>query len=180
MPMKNTATSYGWPAKAFHWLIGLTIIGLLGVGLWMEDLEPPFKYEIYGLHKATGIVVLALAALRLAWKGINPSVLLPEGLSRAKQLLAKVTHILLYVGMFAMPISGWAMSNAAGHSVSIYGLFTIPALVEKNKMIAGIAHEAHELIGYGLMALIGLHVLAAIYHHVILKDNVLKRMLPGG
>ena len=175
--LKNTRQKYGFVAKFFHWVIALMIISLLAVGLYMTGLKfSPEKFELYDLHKATGIVVLFLAVLRVFWrfKNIQPD---PVIMPKLQELGAKVGHVLLYVAMFVMPLSGWAMSSSAGYPVSVFGLWTMPPLVGKDKAFSELMSEIHEFSGYALIALIVVHAAAALHHHFIVKDETLKRML---
>lgn len=179
MCFRNTSETYGIISKAFHWVIAVLVIALLAVGLIMADMETnPDKIKLIGLHKEFGIVVLALAALRLGWKILDVSPLMPKSVGKLAVIGAKSVHFLLYVLMFAMPVSGWMMSSAAGFPVSVFGLFTMPNLVEPNKELRHDLSELHEIFAWGLISLISLHVLAALFHHFYYKDNVLTRMLP--
>ncbi len=180
MCFKNTLQTYGVIAKAFHWLMAIFIITLLAVGLIMADMEnSPDKFKLYGMHKAFGIIVLFLVVLRLGWKVLDVSPLLPASISKVAQLGAKVVHLGLYILMFAMPITGWLMSSAAGFPVSIFGLFTIPNLVAPDKEFGKNMNELHEALAWILIVLITLHVLAALLHHFYYRDNILRRMLPN-
>ncbi len=179
MALRNTTQSYGSLAKSLHWLVALLIIGMLAVSLWMVGLPlSPDKFKIYGLHKSVGITILSLAALRLFWKSINESPLLPATMNGLEKFLAKAAHAGLYVMMFAMPLTGWCMSSAAGISVSVFGLFTLPNLVAPDKELKHQFQELHELLAWALIAMIVLHAMAALLHHFYYKDNVLRRMLP--
>ncbi|MEZ5691498.1 MAG: cytochrome b [Rickettsiales bacterium] len=179
MCFKNTKESYGVIAKSFHWLMAVFIIILLAVGLIMADMEnTPDKFKLIGLHKSFGILVLLLAILRLGWKVLDVSPSLPDGMEKFVKLAAKVGHVLLYILMFTMPISGWLMSSAAGFPVSVFGLFVMPDLIGKDKEFAHYLHEIHELLAWALIGLIVVHVLAALFHHFYYKDDILRRMLP--
>lgn len=174
----NTQTDYGWPAKTLHWLIGLLIIGMLALGLTMGDFEGDTRFALYGIHKSIGAIILGLVVLRLLWRWTNYNPLLPEDFSPLGRLAARGGHFLLYVCMLAMPLSGWVLSNAAGYPVSVFGWFNLPAIVGKNHDLHELAEEVHEWVAYGLIALIIGHIAAALYHHFIRKDLVLRRMLP--
>lgn len=179
MPLKNNAENYGLLARLLHWGMAILIIGLLAVGLLMEELSAPLKYQIYGIHKALGIIVLALVIGRLAWRFYSPPPALPTTLSSLQRLASHTLHIALYIAMVVMPLSGWAMSSAGGHPVSLFGLVELPALVEKNKELGHLFNEVHELVAYALIAAIVLHISAALLHHFVFKDNILRRMLKG-
>lgn len=179
MQWRNTSENYGVVAKSFHWVIALLVIGLLGVGLYMESLDPsPLMFKLSFWHKSFGIAVLALVVLRVLWRVTNTH---PHSLPTHagwEKVLAKVTHGLLYLALFAMPLSGWIMSSAKGFSVNVFGWFTLPDLVGESDQIASIARSIHGYAGYTLIVLIGLHFAGAIKHHVIDKDSTLRRMLP--
>jgi cytochrome b561 len=178
--LKNTQNSYGAVAKSLHWLMAVMIVGMLVVGLIMTGMEnTPDKFKLYGLHKATGIVVLILALIRLSWKFANVSPLLPANLHRAEKNMAKLGHAGLYLLMIATPMTGWLMSSAAGYPVSVFGLFVMPDLIAPDKAMLEMFKERHELLAFGIIGLVGLHVCAALMHHFYYKNNVLKRMIKG-
>lgn len=180
MGMKNTKESYGCVAQAFHWGLALLLIGALGVGLYMSDLEPdPFKFKLYGLHKAVGVLILALAALRLAWRFMN---IVPPPLPHHKNwevILARVVHYALYGLMLAIPLSGWAMSSAGGHPVSFFGLFELPPLVGKDRELGEEIAEIHETLAWTLVGVAALHIAGALKHHFVDRDGIMRRMLPS-
>ena len=174
--MSGETEAYNLGARFFHWGIAFLILGLLVVGFFMVGLEPPFKFQVYGWHKALGMAVLALGILRIVWR---VSTSYPDHLSHYKiweKWLSKTVHAVLYLLIIGMPLSGWVMSSAGGYPVSFFGLFEFPAIVEKNKELGGLARQAHEYIAFGLIALVGLHILGALKHHVMDKDTTLKRM----
>jgi len=175
--IQNTESSYGWLAKLFHWLIALAIFALIFVGFTMSSMESsPDKFELYKMHKASGVVVLILVLLRLIWKYTNKTVEPPADLPSILKLAAKSGHFMLYVFMFLMPISGIMMSRFSGFDVSVFNLFIIPA-AEKNTQVAGIFHQIHAIGIWFFIVVIVLHIGAALYHHFIRKDNVLMRMI---
>ena len=179
MALRNDNMKYGSMAKCLHWLIGVMIIALIIVGLVLDEMEAsPDKLKLVGLHKSFGITVLSLAVIRIVWKLQNVSPLLPFHMSGLQKMAAKAGHALLYFFMFAMPLSGWAMSSAAGYSVSVFGWFTMPNLMEPDQELRKFFREAHELLAWGLIAVLAAHVGAALLHHIYYKDNVLLRMLP--
>lgn len=179
MGFKNTLEHYGMVAKALHWLMALLIICMLAIGLRMTGLENgPDKFWVYGLHKSFGMVVLALASMRLGWKVLNVAPTLPGTMGCVSKLAAKAAHGLLYLLMFAMPISGWVMSSSAGFSVSVFGWFVLPDLVAPDKEFSKDMATLHGVLAWGLMGIIMLHVAGALLHHFYYRDNVLRRMLP--
>lgn len=179
MRARNTHNAYGVVAKTFHWVMFLLIAGMVAVGFIMTGMAiSPDKFKLYGLHKSTGIAVLMLASLRLAWKTANVAPILPDSLHRLEKLLAHAGHGALYALMFAMPLTGWLMSSAAGLPVSFYGLFTLPDLVAPDMKLKALMIDAHFYLAWTLIVMVSLHVLAALLHHFYYRNNVLRRMLP--
>lgn len=185
MQLKNNENNYGAIAKLFHWLMALLILGMLAIGLTMVTLPNGLdKLQIYGWHKSTGIVILFLVFLRLTWRQFNYQPKTPESKTfpphafKLMEFAANTTHIMIYFLMFAMPLTGWAMSSAYGFPVSVYGLYILPNLVAPDKVFAKTLENIHDYGAYLLIALLITHIGAALFHHFILKDVVLKRMLP--
>lgn len=177
--LKNTTDSFGSIAKMFHWVIALSIVGMLSVGFIMVNMEPSStKMMIYGLHKSTGVLVLLLVILRFTWRIWNPVPRLPSSLSPWHHHLAKLSPLALYALLFMMPISGFTLSEAAGYPINVYDMFTLPMLLPKNLELSKTAAAVHKYGAFAFIGILTLHVSAAFYHHFILKTNVLKRMLP--
>jgi cytochrome b561 len=176
IPLKNNESRFGLIAIILHWVMALIMIGMLTVGLYMAGLpNSDQKFKLFGLHKSFGIVVLSLAALRLFWRLINitPTLSSPWW----ERLAAHAMHLALYGFMFAMPLSGWLMSSSGGYPVSFFGLFELPQIIAANEEWNKFFQEAHEYLGYALIAAIVLHTAAALKHHFIDKDNILRRMI---
>lgn len=157
--------------------MALLIIGLLAIGLYMSDLPASAaKFKLYDLHKATGILVLMLAVARLGWRFSNSSPSL-EHIAVWEARIATTLQWVFYALMIAMPLTGWFMSSASNHPVHFFGLAVLPDLIATNKNAADFFHTLHVIIGYSLIVLIVLHTSAALKHHFINKDDILKRML---
>ena len=155
------------------------VLFMLGVGMYMTGLEfSQDKLQLYGNHKSIGSIILGLMLLRLLWRLTNIQPRLPRSMESWKKASAQATHFLLYILLFAMPISGWLMSSAAGFPVSIFGWFTLPDLVNQNEQYRELLSLFHETIGYSLIGIIAIHIFAAFQHHFIYKDTILRRMLP--
>lgn len=177
--LKNTREQYGSGAKFLHWTIALIIISLWIVGHVMAGMDnTPTKFQVFFFHKSFGIAVLMLFVVRICWRLINTQPAL-DGLSAFQRFAANAVHWALYFCMFAMPMTGWLLSSSAGRPVSFFGLFTLPDLVPVDKEASHIYAERHEQISWLLLALFLAHVGAALMHHFIYKDGILKRMLPN-
>jgi len=179
MGLRNTTERWGAVSQLLHWLI----VGLIIVQVTLAEMadELPVgvkKLTLLARHKSFGITILALALLRLAWRLRNPTPLLPGPLKPYERALARITHVSLYVLLFAMPLSGWTMSSARGFPVSWFHLFQLPDLVPKNKALYEALLTTHSTLAAVLAVVVALHVAGALKHHFIRKDDVLRRMLP--
>lgn len=178
--LKNSTERYGSIAKGFHWALALVVLGMLPLGFYMVALDPaPFKLALYGWHKSFGTLVLFLVVPRLIWRFAYGT---PEHIAthaRWERGVAHAAHGLLYLGMIGMPLSGWLMSSAGGFPHSFFGLFAMPDLTGKNKALFDLMRETHEISAFVLLAAVGLHGAGAFKHHVIDRDETLRRMLPG-
>lgn len=180
--LRNTEISYGSIAKFFHWLIAILVIAALVIGTYMVGLsdKDPIKGPIYGFHKATGAVILFLVILRILWRWTNEIPRLPLDMRPILKKTARFVHYSLYIMLVLTPITGLIMSIYGGHSVSIYGFFTIPAVTTGPTPIAGLTHTIHINLIYFWLAFLTAHVGGGLYHYFIRKDNILQRMLPWG
>jgi cytochrome b561 len=171
------ATHYTRTAVTLHWLIAACILAALFMGWTMTDMAiSPARVKTYNYHKWVGITVLTLALLRLMWRLTHrPPALLP--MPRWQRLAAHAGHALLYGLMLVVPLTGWIYSNASGYPVVYLGKIPLPNLVAKDKAMATGWHEVHEVLAITLAIAVALHVLAALQHHFVHKDNTLRRML---
>jgi cytochrome b561 len=178
MALRNTAAEWGSLARLFHWLILLLVIAQF-VMAWSANALPresPAKLALETRHMSFGITVLLLTIVRIIWRSANPTPAAPAG-ARWETLLAHATLGTLYLLLLAIPLSGWVMADGHGDAVAWFGA-PLPGLVSKGSALGRPAHEAHELLGWVLLALIALHVLAALKHHFIARNDVLRRMRP--
>ncbi len=166
-------------AIALHWLMAIGLIGLFAFGLYMADLPlSPTKLRYYSWHKWAGVTLFLLAVVRLAWRIAHRPPALPEHMGRGEQFVAHAGHALLYLLIFAIPLSGWLMSSAKGIQTVLFGVLPIPDLLEKNKELGNLLQTLHWGLNMLLAAIVIGHVAAALKHHFIDKDDVLTRMLP--
>src|SRR5262245_2553893 len=179
MSIRNTLSRWGHVAQFLHWLIVALIITQVILANIAEDLPLGVKkLAMYARHKSVGITILALAVIRLLWRWANPTPALPSTLKPYERTLAGLTHFGLYLLLFAMPLTGWMMTSARGFPVSWFGFFQLPDFVPKNDALYNAMKETHDTLALALFAIVTLHVVAALKHHFVLKDDVLRRMLP--
>jgi len=168
-------------ARALHWGMALLIFCLAGVGLYMTGLaeDDPNIGLVYTLHKSFGSLLLMLLVVRLAWRFISPPPPPPAAFTLMEIRLAKSVMGLLYILMFAIPVSGYLASTWGGYGVSFFGLFQFPALCEADPDKAKLAAEAHEILSYILLGLVVVHVAGALKHRLkgTPETDVLQRML---
>ncbi|MFY8275151.1 cytochrome b [Pseudoalteromonas sp. SSDWG2] len=175
---KNTKHSYGLIAIIIHWLVAASVVGLFALGLYMVELTYYDKWYkgSLDLHKSVGLTLAVILLVRVA---IRLSQTQPQPLTNDKvQVLgAKFVHLLLYVLLLALFVSGYLISTADGRGIEVFGLFTVPAigrLVDNQEDIAGIVHL---YVAWTVIGAASLHALAALKHHFINRDRTLVRML---
>ncbi|MBS0288875.1 MAG: cytochrome b [Proteobacteria bacterium] len=179
MLIKNTQENFGIIAILLHWLMAILIIALLIVGIYMTYLPlNAQKLKLYGLHKEYGILALMLVIIRLFWRFSNLTPTLPATMPVLEKLAARGVHFLFYILMFALPITGWLLSSASGLPVSFFGWFVLPDLVNPNENWRFLLTETHLWLGYALVAAIVGHMGAALFHHFVHKNDILRRMIP--
>lgn len=171
---------YSKIAILFHWLIALLIAANFLLANLGEDLPRAARAAYMSPHKAIGISILLLTVGRILWRLIHHPPALPDKVTGWQAKAGKTVHILFYVLMIIMPLTGWLMIGANGKAapVDFFGLFTIDMAVGKNAMLADIGHEGHEFLATPLLVLIGLHVLGALKHQFIDKMPFVQRMWP--
>lgn len=178
---RNSDQRYGSVAIALHWVMVLLIVALLVSGLYMVGLpEVGFdtrKITLTLYHKELGVLALALAALRFAWRIGNPLPSLAEALPQWQKVAARFVHLAFYGLMFALPITGLLMSSAGGFPVPFFGLFDLPDLIAHSDRLFQVFIQVHKWLGFGLIAFLSVHVGAALWHHFVIKDATLKKML---
>jgi cytochrome b561 len=170
---------YTATAIFLHWLMVLLLVTLFGVGLYMADLPlSPWKLKVFSWHKWAGVTAFLLAVVRLAWRAGHRPPALPSAMPRWQHLVARGGHALLYLLMFAVPLSGWLMSSAKGFQVVYFGVLPIPDLLAKNKELGDLLQTVHQTLAWTLAGVVAGHAGFAFIHHFVDHDDVLARMLP--
>ncbi len=172
------AQRYTRPAIALHWLTAVLVFGIVPLGIYMHDLPlSPGKLQLYSYHKWMGVTIFLLVVLRLLWRATHTSPALPASIPRWQRRASQAVHAGLYGLLLATPLSGWLMSSAKGFKTVWFGVLPLPDLVAKNKVLGESLSEVHEVLSFTLVALVLLHIAAAIKHHYVERDHVLRRML---
>lgn len=163
-----------------HWMVALLIISAFVLGSVMTDMKiSPTKLKYYSYHKWIGVTVLALVALRLLVRLLSTAPAYPDSMGNWQKKVASLTHVGLYALMFAVPLSGYFYTAAAGYPVVYLGLFELPSLIAPNPELKAVLKEVHEALTTVMLVMVGLHFAAALKHHFIDKDGILHRMLPN-
>lgn len=175
--LRSVSFHYDGVARALHWGMALLILIVFAMGLLVDAFPKTWEHGIVETHKVLGVAILLLVVLRFGWRlshrppasePINP--LIDRG--------AGLAHWGLYGLMVAVPVVGLVYAVLRGQGID-FGLFSLAPIMEPNRELGRTVRKVHELAAYALIALAGIHALAAIWHHLIRKDGTLRRMLPG-
>jgi len=184
--MPTSSTRYSNVAIALHWLMALGFLALIVIGLSMTHLglAPMTKFKLYQLHKSIGVTIMLLALCRIAWRLTHRPPALPD-MPPLERFAAEAAHVLLYVLMLALPLTGWALVSASPFNLPtvLFGVIPWPHLpfladLEDKASAEAILKFIHDKLAWAVIALIAVHAGAALRHHIILRDDVLARMLP--
>lgn len=168
------------PLIFLHWATLILIVLVVGIVFVREGFEEKaLRTALINIHRSIGLTVALLAmariVVRLAHRPLPPTA----EMSPLSRLAAELAHLGLYGLLMALPLIGWALSNANGKPVSFYGLITLPNIVGQDEDLADDLAEYHENAAWLLLGLVGVHAAAALYHHFVRRDNVLRAMLPA-
>ncbi|HYC68029.1 cytochrome b [Brevundimonas sp.] len=177
--MAEPRNRYSTVSLILHWLIAALVVTQIILIQAHEATDGPISREFVNIHKSVGLSILVLTLIRLGWRIANPAIPLPAETPRWQKLAARATHVLFYVLLIAMPLVGWAASSAAGRDILFFGLFEWPALpIGGGRDTARDLMDLHETAAKLLIALVVLHILGALKHQFVDRDNVLHRMIP--
>ena len=177
--MQASLPRYTGVAITLHWLIAAAILSTFLLAQYMTDLKlSPVKLKLYSYHKWIGVTIFLLVLIRLVWRVSHRPPAPPASLPAWQHSAANIAHFFLYALTLVIPVSGWLMSSASGFQVVYLGLLPIPDLLAKNKDLADQLKQLHEALNWLMVLVVALHVAAALKHHIMDRDDVLKRMLP--
>ncbi len=180
MSVTNTQARYGTLSIALHWLMFLLLVGVYAC-MELHGLFPKgsgLRSALKAWHFTLGMTVFALVWLRLALRLLQVTPAIEPAVPGWQHILSKVVHLALYAMMIGMPVAGWLILSGEGKPVPFYGI-NLPALMAENKALAENIEDIHKTVGNAGYFLIGLHTVAALYHHYFMRDNTLRRILPG-
>lgn len=179
-PMRHAPNRYSLTAIMLHWLMAILIIAAFLLGLTMVDIPglTPTKLKYFSWHKWLGVTVFGLACLRILWRITHPAPPYPDSMARWQQKAAHVSHSLMYVLIFAVPLSGYFYSLAAGVPVVYLGVVPLPVFIAPDPELKALFKQVHYAFNITLLVVFWLHVLAALKHQFVDRDRTLQRMLP--
>ena len=173
-------SSYNATAKILHWLVLVLLVVQFAVAWTMPDIHRDTKpVDLIAWHLTIGTAILLVMLVRLAWRMVSTVPSAPADLSPLFQLVSRTTHFLLYGILIVLPVLGWINANARGWTVQLFGVIPLPSLVASGSPFGRQMGDVHQIFAWALLGAVGLHVLGALYHRLILKDSLLRRMLPG-
>jgi len=177
--LRNTQTHYGTISKSLHWLLAMALVAQFALGWYMTELSYYDRWykDAFEIHKACGMLLWLLALLRILWAIYDHPPPLVSSMKNAERLAAKASHSTLYLMTLLIPLSGYLISSAKGHGINMFGLFEIPALLPAIKRMEELAGKAHYFFAFGTAWLVVVHILAALKHHFIERDDTLNRMI---
>lgn len=168
---------YDRTARVLHWLIAILLLGQFFFGWWLGDVprNTPARGYFVNLHKSTGLIVGLLILVRVYWRLKRPPPPPLAVMAPWQQRLASATHQLLYVGMLVMPLSGYVASNVSRHGVKLFNVITLPPWGPDDKLLYAVFNQTHKATALLLLALVVLHVLAALLHG-LRRDGIFGRI----
>lgn len=176
MPAKSNAERYGTVAIAFHWGSALLLAGMFAVGFFMQTVDDAALHlQLVRGHAAAGIVALVLTAARLLWRALDPKPAPPSTMSGAQRAAARVVHALLYLALIVLVLDGIAILVASGSVGTVLGTSARPLPDDFFQFVPRIGHR---VTAWAFLALFAAHAAAALCHHWVRGDDVLRRMLP--
>ncbi len=177
--LRNSRERWGLVSQLLHWLVACLIFVQLGLGLAAVGWRlSPTKLSLFVWHKSVGMLVLMLVLVRLGWRLINTVPALPPGTPPWERLAAHTSHALLYALMLALPVTGWIINSAANIPLKLFWLVPLPDITAPDKGLQEAATNAHISLFIALTALLCVHAGAALHHHYVKRNDVLRRMLP--
>ena len=178
--LRNTDLSWGAPAKLLHWMVAALVFVQIALGWAAVSWRlSPTKLDLFVWHKSTGMLILLLMVVRLAWRSANAPPALPAGMRPLERRAARASHFLFYLLLLLMPLTGWIVNSAENVPFRIFWQIPLPSLVEPDEATAHAAARVHLVLFVALSLLLAVHIGAALRHHFFKRNNLLVRMLPG-
>ncbi|WP_321342763.1 cytochrome b [Breoghania sp.] len=178
--MQDDGIAYGAVARSFHWVTAALVLTMIAAGFVMLDAPSgAIQNFLFDYHRSCGVVLFAITLARIAWRMKNPPAPMDAEIPFVQRSVAHAVHGLLYLLLLAQPLVGWIGTSAYGAKITVFWLFVLPPIVDKNKEMADTYLGLHINIGLLITALVAMHIGGALYHHFIRRDRTLMRMVRG-
>ncbi len=167
-------------ARALHWIMAVLVLTMVPLGIVIANQwGGGMQTWLYNLHKSLGVVVAVLIVVRIGYRLGHAPAPLPPDISAPQRFLAGAVHLLLYALLLAQPFVGWIATAAYPAPVPMFGLFTMPAIWPADRALSDFLFIVHRAMGVSIGVLASMHIAAALHHHFIRRDGVLRRMISG-
>lgn len=177
--MADDPMRYTRVARALHWLIALLVLSAIPAGLAMVRIgSGPLQDWLFDFHRSLGFVVLVLIVVRIVWRLGHRPPPLPAGTPALQAVAAHVVHGALYLLLLIAPIVGWLATNAYGAPIAVFRLFELPVLIGKDEAVSKLLFGLHEVLGIAIAALVVVHIAAALFHQLVVRNGLIRRMWP--
>jgi cytochrome b561 len=176
----RTAMGYSATARALHWITAAIVVALIPGGIFMANAEPgPAQDLAFNLHRSFGVLLLPLVLIRFGYRLKNPPPPLPRDIPLRQRAIAHAVHGILYALLIIQPLVGWIATSAYRAPITVFWLFELPPIWPQDRAFSEALFGLHKAFGILIALLATAHVLAALYHHFVRRDDVLMRMLKG-
>lgn len=178
--MQHSPEGYSTTARLIHWIVAVLVLLMIPAGLVMvqEGISRPIQDTLFIFHKNTGVILFAIMVVRLVYRRLNPPPDLPDHVPEWQRRAAGISHRLLYVALFLMPISGYVRVRAERFPIEGLDALGIGTFVPRSDALAEFAQTVHFITALLLIGLLLVHIGAALQHALIRRDGVFSRMWP--
>ena len=164
-------------SRLLHWMMAAMVLTMLCIGVAMVASLGSY-HVLVSIHRPLGIAILILVVVRFVNRLVNPPPPFPATMSRAERLVATASEFTMYGLMFVLPLVGWGMLSAARYPIVLYGSLHLPFILPHNAMLYAVLREAHTILAYLFFLTFIAHFGAILFHTLIVRDGILKRMVP--
>jgi cytochrome b561 len=168
---------FAWSSRALHWLMVALVLAMLSIGVAMVGSLLGY-HRLVSIHRPLGITILVLVLIRFVNRQLNPLPPFPTTMSPMERLAATSSEWLMYVLMFALPLVGWGMLSAARYPIVLYGPLHLPPILPQNALLYTGLRKAHTILAFLLFFTFMAHLSAVLFHTLVVRDGLLKRMAP--
>jgi cytochrome b561 len=175
--MSSPRHQFPWFSRLLHWVMAAMVLTMFGIGLSMVVSLADY-HTLVSIHRPLGIAILVLVVVRFVNRQLSSLPPFPSTMSRAERLAARASELGMYALMFLMPLVGWGMLSAARYPIVLYGSLHLPFLLPHDAMLYAVLRKAHTILAYIFLLMFLAHFGAILFHTLIVRDGILKRMVP--